>query len=59
MKSVTKTKPGTYPLLGRRERLSVWEKARGMWKHRKPDPIKELTTMRREWERTKGKNISK
>jgi len=52
MRSDTKTKPGLYPLLRRHERLSAWEKARGIWKHRRPDPIKELKAMRKEWERT-------
>ena len=34
----------------RQERGKVWERARGMWKDRKPDPIKELNQMRQEWE---------
>ena len=42
----------TDPLLRGKERLSVWQKARGMWKNRKPDPIKELKKIRKEWERT-------
>jgi hypothetical protein len=33
------------------ERLKLWEQARGMWKNRKPDPIKELRKMRKEWDR--------
>ncbi len=40
-----------YPLITPHERLSVWEESRGMWKHRKPDPAKELKKMRKEWER--------
>ncbi|MEK6683678.1 MAG: hypothetical protein AABY46_03370 [Nitrospirota bacterium] len=40
-----------YPLMIPRERLSIWEKARGMWKRRKPDPEKELKKMRKEWAR--------
>ena len=40
-----------YPLMTGRERLSIWEKAIGMWKNRKPDPIKELRKMRQEGER--------
>jgi hypothetical protein len=37
-----------------KERLQLWEQARGMWKHRKPDPIRELQKMRKEWERNLG-----
>jgi hypothetical protein len=44
-------KASIYPLMIPRERLSIWEKARGMWKRRKPDPVKELKKMRREWDR--------
>lgn len=40
-----------YPLLSSKDRLMIWEKVRGMWKNRKPDPIKELAKMRKEWER--------
>jgi hypothetical protein len=40
-----------YPLISPKERLAIWEKVRGMWKNRKPDPIKELEKMRREWEK--------
>lgn len=40
-----------YPLISPKERLLVWERIKGMWKNRKPDPIKELKKMRREWER--------
>ncbi|MGH7964667.1 MAG: hypothetical protein ACRERD_23120 [Candidatus Binatia bacterium] len=38
------------PLRTAEERLRVWGKAEGIWKHRKPDPIKELRKMRKEWE---------
>ena len=38
-------------LLNREERGKIWQQARGMWKDRKPDPIKELKKMRKEWER--------
>jgi hypothetical protein len=38
-------------VLNREERGQIWQKARGMWKDRKPDPIKELKKMRKEWER--------
>lgn len=40
-----------YPLLPPHERILIWEKARGMWKRRKPDPVHELTKMRKEWDR--------
>jgi len=33
------------------ERLKIWEKAEGMWEHRKPDPIKELNKIRKEMDR--------
>jgi hypothetical protein len=35
-----------------KERLSVWQKARGMWKNKRPNPIKVLGTMRKEWNKT-------
>jgi hypothetical protein len=44
-------KASMYPFMIPRERLSIWEKARGMWKRRKPDPAKELKKMRKEWAR--------
>src|SRR5918993_1910453 len=30
-----------YPLITTKERLAIWEKARGLWKGRVPDPIRE------------------
>jgi hypothetical protein len=33
------------------DRGTVWAKARGMWKNRKPDPIKEWQKLRKEWDR--------
>jgi len=33
------------------ERLKIWEKAEGMWEHRKPDPLKELNKIRKEMDR--------
>ena len=33
-----------------RERLTIWERVQGMWKHRTPDPITELEQMHNEWE---------
>ncbi len=50
MKTSLKKAP-EYPLITPHERLSVWEKSRGMWKHRKSDPAKELKKMRKEWDR--------
>jgi len=44
-------KSKTYPLLTSKERLSIWTKARGMWRHRKPDPIKELKKIRGGWKK--------
>ena len=29
------------------ERLKIWERAEGMWEHRKPDPSKELNKIRK------------
>jgi hypothetical protein len=42
-------KPKLYPLMSPEQRLAVWEKARGMWKHRRPDPIRELKAIRGTW----------
>ncbi|MDP3948823.1 MAG: hypothetical protein Q8Q17_02650 [bacterium] len=39
-----------YPILSIQERLLIWERVRGTWKNRKPNPIKELKQMRKEWE---------
>lgn len=39
------------PVLDPKARLAAWEQVRGMWKDRKPDPIKELAKIRKEWER--------
>jgi hypothetical protein len=33
------------------ERLKIWERAEGMWEHRKPDPIKKFNKMRKEMDR--------
>jgi hypothetical protein len=37
-------------LLTGQERLVLLRNIRGMWKHRKPDPLQELEKMRREWD---------
>jgi hypothetical protein len=52
----TTAKPHNRPLtasllLKGEDRLKAWQKVRGLWKNRKPDPIKELEKMRAEWER--------
>jgi hypothetical protein len=53
-KAITQPKPQqqTTPDLVRRgeQHLKLWQQARGMWKNRKPDPIKELEDMRKEME---------
>lgn len=41
----------TYPLLSSKARILVWEQMRGMWKGRKPNPIRELARIRKEWDR--------
>ncbi len=46
-----KTRRKYYPFITPEERLAIWEKARGMWKDREPDPITELDKMRSEWDR--------
>ena len=58
MKQLTK-QPTTRPshdmtfsfLLIPKERLSVWEKVKGLWQNRKSDPIQEANKMRDEWDR--------
>ena len=41
------TLPLDHLLMDREERLRVINNIRGMWKHRKPDPIKELAKIRK------------
>jgi hypothetical protein len=46
------TAEGIHPVvLHGEERGKIWEKARGMWKNRKPDPIKEHKKIRKELDR--------
>jgi hypothetical protein len=46
------TPEGTDPVvLNGEERGKIWEKARGIWKNRKPDPIKEHKKIRKELDR--------
>jgi hypothetical protein len=40
-----------YPLITPKQRQAIWEKARGVWKERAADPIRELSKMRGEWSR--------
>jgi hypothetical protein len=47
----TKMRSMAYLLPTAEERILIWEKARGVWKQRKPDAIRELAKMRREWNR--------
>lgn len=57
MKTTTKTKyliihePIIYPLLKKEDRLAILKSVRGAWKNMKPDPIKQLAKMRKEWDR--------
>jgi hypothetical protein len=49
----TITAPGTSTrssLFTPEERLKLWQRAEGVWKHRTPDPVKKLETMRQEWD---------
>jgi hypothetical protein len=50
----TTTSPDTSkssPLLTPAECLKLWQRFKGMWKNRTPDPIEELEKMRQEWDR--------
>jgi hypothetical protein len=40
-----------HPFFTPEERLAAWRQLRGMWKGRKPDPIKELKKIRSGWDR--------
>ncbi len=40
-----------YPLISVKERLLIWQKAKGIWKNRKPNPEIEMRKIRKEWER--------
>lgn len=42
---------GVYPLLDPKERLLRLQSIKGMWRSRKPNPIKELKKIRKEWDR--------
>jgi hypothetical protein len=46
------TAEGANPIvLNGEERGKIWAKVRGMWKNRKPDPIKEHQKIRKELDR--------
>jgi len=49
----TITQPKNKILLDKtpREILQIWERARGIWKKKKPEPITYLKKLRKEWER--------
>jgi hypothetical protein len=50
--TTTKTSKKKVPprlLVDRKERLSIWRRAKGLWKSRKPDPILEAKRLRDEW----------
>ncbi len=38
-----------YRIIRGKERLAIWEKARGIWKKRGADPVQELKKMRAAW----------
>jgi hypothetical protein len=38
-----------YPIISGKERLAIWEKARGIWKKRAAYPLQELKKMRASW----------
>ena len=39
-------------LLTPEERLKLWQRFKGKWKNRTPDPREELEKIRKEWDRT-------
>lgn len=43
-----------YPIISGKERLAIWEKARGMWKKRGSDPLQELKKMRGTWKKKRS-----
>lgn len=52
MQTITKQKKNNKkPILENEEKRLIWKKAKGIWKNRKPDPIKELNKIRRGWNR--------
>lgn len=45
-----RAKEASYPLISSRQKATIIKRVKGMWRNRKPDPIKELNKMRREWD---------
>ncbi len=39
------------PLPTPEERLKLWQRYKGMWQKRVPDPVEDFETMREEWDR--------
>ncbi|MEK7479195.1 MAG: hypothetical protein AAB634_01520 [Patescibacteria group bacterium] len=51
LQTTTERQKLLYPLIQKAERLLLLRNIKGMWKHKKPDPIKELQKLRKERER--------
>ena len=43
-----------YPIISGKERLAIWEKARGLWKKRGSSPLQDLKKMRGTWEKKRS-----
>ena len=43
-----------YPIINGKERLAIWEKARGRWKRRGSVPLQELKKMRGTWKKKRS-----
>ncbi len=50
-RTIAKKVSRTLPILDGETRLTALRQIRGMWKNRTPDPIKEFSKIRREWDR--------
>jgi hypothetical protein len=51
MAIIKKTIGQSLIILDRNRKLRILRKIRGMWKNRKPDPLKELKLIRKGWRR--------
>jgi hypothetical protein len=40
-----------FPIPSPEERLKLWQRFKGIWQDRTPDPIEELEKIRKEWDR--------
>jgi len=40
-----------FPIPSPAERLKLWQRFKGIWQNRTPDPIEELQKIRKEWDR--------